>query len=73
MASLRTPLKFMDMIMDKYNPENKYLFLHEELHDIWAIDPNGGNSPFLLSKRVVNLKYIKVDPKTADILYGKTE
>lgn len=70
MATLRTPVKFMDAIMDKLSKQI-FIVLHEELHKVWVIRDGGGQEPFQLEKNKINLAYIKVDPTVVRVLYGK--
>lgn len=71
MATLRQKLDFMNVIMDKKNPEKMYLVLHEETHNVWVIDMEGKNPPFELAKKMINMVYIKVDPKAVKVLFSE--
>jgi hypothetical protein len=72
MATLRTPVKFLDFLMDKMT-KDLYMVLHEELHYVWVIKDGGGAAPFQMPKNKINLAFIKVDPKVARILYDDEE
>lgn len=61
----------MDCIMDKKNPEKMYMVLNETLHNIWVIDMEGKKEPFELTKRMINMVYIKVDPKAVKVLFSE--
>lgn len=71
MSTLRNPLNFMDVIMDKKNPEKMYMVLHQELHNVWVTDMSGEKPPFELPKRMINMVYIKVDPKAVKVLFSE--
>lgn len=71
MSTLRNPLKYLDFIMNKKNPEEVYMVLHEEMHNIWVIKHGGGEAPKEFPKRVVNMVYIKCDPKVVDVLFSE--
>jgi len=72
MSTLKESVKYMDAIMEKMN-KKVYLVLHEELHNIWVIRDGGGEPPFQLAKRLVNLSYTKVDPTVVRVLYGEVD
>lgn len=71
MSTLRNALKFLDVIMDKKNPEKMYMVLNQELHNVWVTDMNGEKPPFELPKRIINMVYIKVDPKAVKVLFSE--
>ena len=71
MPTLRTPVKFLEVIMNKKKPEEQYMILHEGLHNVWVIDVEGKKEPFELPKRIVNMTYIKVDPKAVKVLFSE--
>lgn len=71
MATLKTPVKFMDALMDKMT-KKIYIVLHEEMHHVWVIPDGGGVAPFELHKSKINLAYMVVDPVVARVLYDKT-
>ncbi len=73
MSTLRSPLKFLDTIMNKQNKTEFYMVLHETVHNLWVIDLEGKNEPKEMPKRMVNLAYIKVDPKVVRVLYGDND
>lgn len=72
MATLRTPVKFLDFIMDKVT-KDLYMVLHEELYSVWVIKDGGGAAPFEMTKHKINLAFVKVDPKVVRVLYGNEE
>lgn len=72
MATLRTPVKFLDFLMDKMT-KDLYMVLHEELHHVWVIKDGGGAAPFEMPKNKINLAFTKVDPKVVRVLYGNEE
>lgn len=72
MATLRTPVKFLDFLMDKVT-KDLYMVLHEELHHVWVIKDGGGAAPFEMPKHKINLAFTKVDPKVVRVLYGDEE
>lgn len=72
MATLRTPVKFLDFLMDKVTKE-LYMVLHEEAHYVWIIKDGGGAAPFVMPKHKINLAFIKVDPKVVRVLYANEE
>lgn len=69
MSTLREPLKYMDFIVDKKNTEKMYLVLSETVHNVWVFR-EGDEAPIELPKRVINMVYMKVNPKTVKILFG---
>lgn len=71
MSTLREPLKAYDFIMDKTKTDKTYMVLHEDLHDVhvWC----EGEAPQQLPKRMINMTYIKVDPKVVKVLYGESD
>lgn len=69
MATLRTPVQFLDFLMDKITKE-LFMVLHEELHYVWVIKDGGGEAPFEMPKNKINLGFTKVDPKVVRVLYG---
>jgi hypothetical protein len=72
MATLRTPVKYLDCLMDKISKE-MFTVLHEELHSVWVIKDGGGAAPFEMPKHKINLAFTKVDPKVVRVLYGNEE
>jgi hypothetical protein len=72
MATLRTPVKYLDCLMDKVSKE-MFTVLHEELHSVWVIKDGGGAAPFEMPKHKINLAFTKVDPKVVRVLYGNEE
>lgn len=72
MATLRSPLKYLDFIMNKNKTEEVYMVLHEELHNLWVIKDGGGEPPKEIPKHMVNFTFIKIDPKVAKVLYGES-
>ncbi len=72
MATLRTPVKYLDAIMDKISKQ-VFIVLHEELHQVWVIKDGGGEAPFEMAKSKINLAFTKVDPKVVRVLYGKDD
>ena len=71
MSTLRSPVKFLDTIMNKVNKTEFYLVLHETLHNVWVIDLEGKKEPHEMPKRMINLAYIVVDSKVVKVLYGE--
>jgi len=71
MSTLRQPVKFLDTLMNKVNKTEFYMVLYEDLHNLWVIDIDGKQPPKEMPKRMVNLAYIKVDPKVVKVLYGE--
>ena len=69
MATLREPLKYMDFILNKKDTTKVYLVLSETVHNVWVFR-EGDEAPIELPKRVINMVYAKVDPKTVKILFG---
>lgn len=69
MSTLRTPLKYMDFILNKKDTSKIYLVLSEGVHNVWVFR-EGDEAPIELPKRVINMVYTKVDPKTVKILFG---
>jgi hypothetical protein len=71
MSTLKEELKAYDFIMDKMKKDKTYMVLHEDLHDVhvWC----EGDAPITLPKRMVNMAYIKVDPKVVKVLYGEKD
>ena len=70
MATLKTPVKFMDFIMETMS-KKVYMVLHENTHNLWVIPDGGGSEPTELPKRLVNMAYVKVDPRVVRVLYGE--
>jgi hypothetical protein len=73
MSTLRSPIKFLDTLMNKVNKTEFYMVLHETMHNVWLIDLEGKKEPFEMPKRMVNLAYIVVDPKVVRVLYGDND
>lgn len=48
-----------------------YMVLHETTHNMWVIDMEGKEAPFELPKRMINMVYMKVDPKTVKVLFSE--
>lgn len=71
MSTLRSPLRFLDVIMDKKNPEKMYMVLNQQLHNVWVTDMEGSKEPFELPKHIINRVYIKVDPKAVKVLFSE--
>lgn len=71
MSTLKSPLKYLDFIVNKKNPEEIYMILHEEMHNLWVIKHGGGEAPKEFPKRVVNMVYIKCDPKVVEVLFSE--
>ncbi len=69
MSTLRQELQYMDFICDKKNPEKMYLVLTVNLHNVWVFK-QGDAEPIEIPKRVVNMVYMKVNPKSIKILFG---
>lgn len=70
MATLKTPVKFMDFIMETMS-KKVYMVLHENTHNVWVIPDGGGAEPTELPKRMINMAYVKVDPRVVRVLYGE--
>lgn len=73
MATLKFELNHLDYIMDKIDHKKLYMVLHTEMHNVWVIKDGGGEPPFELPKRIINLSYVKVDPKVARVLYAEND
>lgn len=71
MSTLRNPLRFLDVIMDKKMPEKMYMILKETVHNVWVIDMEGQKEPFELPKAHINRVFIKVDPKSVKVLFAE--
>jgi hypothetical protein len=71
MSTLRNPLKYLDFIMDKKHTDVVYMVLHEEMHNVWVIKHGGGEPPKEIPKRLINMVYIKCDPKVVDVLFSE--
>lgn len=71
MSTLRQQLKFMDCILNKKDQKKMYMVLKETVHNVWVIDMEGNEEPFELPKRMVNMVYMKVDPKTVKVLFSE--
>ncbi len=69
MSTLRHELKYMDFIVDKKNTDKMYLVLAVGLHNVWVYR-QGDEAPIELPKRVINMTYMKVNPKSIKILFG---
>lgn len=48
-----------------------YMVLKETVHNVWVIDMEGKDEPFELPKRMINMVYMKVDPKTVKVLFSE--
>lgn len=70
MSSLKFDLNPLDSVMDKIDKTKIFTVLHEELHDVWLW--REGEAPHALPKRMINLTYVKVDPKVAKVLYAES-
>lgn len=71
MSTLRQELKYLDFIVDKKNTDKLYMVLHTEMHNVWVIKHGGGEAPFELPKRMINMTYMKCDPKVVEVLYSE--
>lgn len=71
MSTLRQQLNFMDCILNKKDQKKMYMVLKETVHNVWVIDMEGKEEPFELPKRMVNMVYMKVDPKTVKVLFSE--
>lgn len=69
MATLKESLKFLDWVMDKKNPDKLYMVLAVNVHNVWVFR-EGDEEPIQVPKRLINMVYMKVDPKTVKVLYG---
>lgn len=71
MSTLRNQLNFMDCILNKKDQTKMYMVLKETMHNVWVIDMEGKEEPFELPKRMINMVYMKVDPKTVKVLFSE--
>ena len=71
MSTLREELNPYDFIMDKMKKDKTYMVLHVDLHDVFVWSE--GEKPTSLPKRMINMAYIKVDPKVVKVLYGEKD
>ena len=69
MSTLRQELKYLDFIADKKNLKKIYMVLTVGLHNVWVYR-EGDEAPLELPKRVINMVYVKVNPKSIKILFG---
>jgi hypothetical protein len=70
MATLKIPLNHLDSIMETMS-KKVYTVLFETVHNLWVQIDGGKEEPFELPKRLVNMAYVKVDPKVVRVLYGE--
>jgi hypothetical protein len=71
MSTLKQQLNFMDCILNKKDQKKMYMVLKETVHNMWVIDMEGKEEPFEIPKRMINMVYMKVDPKTVKVLFSE--